>query len=569
MGREQSNSKRVVPAIRGGAIIDRALAGAGWLPVFMGVIVVLVYAGSLADPFVFDDHSYIVQDEKIHSMSSMGSLLGGSTRPVHYLLLAVNYATAGLNPWDYHLTSVLVHLSAVLILYALVLRTLCLPGLRDEWGRDAQYLAFAVAMIWGLHPLLTESVTYVWQRSEALAGLFYLLTLYCFLRGVPERCRFWRWVTIPVCLLGMGSKEIMVTAPIMVLIYDRTFVSGSFARALRDRRGLYAGLAATWLLLAGLLLAYGGSFHANRGVGFNSTLFTPGGYALTMPSALLHYLRLAILPYGLCIDYAWLPVRRTVDILLTGIPVLGLLGLTLWALCRRPGAGFPGVWFFLILAPTSSVMPLPDPVVEHRMYLPLIGIVVLVVMSVYQACLHLIARPAIRAGVFPVMLFGVLLLLGFGTWRRNREYRDERILWRRTLVVAPHNPRAHYNLARAHAAKGEYVKAIEGFDRALCLAPNMAKAHYSRGIALLKLADYAHAADEFRQTLELSPGPEVRFNLGYALEMSGRKAEAERIYLDALAAGRENVRLQCMVRKALERLMKNSKSIGQTGKSEK
>ncbi|MGD0090515.1 MAG: hypothetical protein ABSE73_11400, partial [Planctomycetota bacterium] len=199
------------------------------------------------------------------------------TRPVVGFTLAANYAIGRLQPWGYHAVNLAVHILAGLVLFGLARRTLAGPRLRERIGGAATALALSMTLLWLLHPLQTESVTYVTQRAEALMGLFFLLTLYCAARAfaapltlpcpqrgegkIPNlsspqggegrvRGRGWQIAALTACALGMGCKQVMVTAPLLVLLYDRTFAAGSFKAALQRRRRFYAGLAATWLILA-------------------------------------------------------------------------------------------------------------------------------------------------------------------------------------------------------------------------------------------------------------------------------------------------------------------------------
>jgi hypothetical protein len=232
-------------------------------------------------------------------------------------------------------------------------RTLLLPRLRERFGRDATNLALVVALLWILHPLQTEAVTYVVQRVESLMGLFYLLTLYCFIRSLePARARRWHWLAVGACLLGVGTKEVMVTAPVLLLLYDRTFVAGAFRRAWAERRGSHLALAATWLPLVALVASTGW----NRGgtAGFNVGI-SPSANWLTQFEAVVRYLGLAVWPRPQVFDYGpfW---YDTVTVVWWQSLVVGLLlGLTVLAVFKKPAAGFLGAWFFGILAVTSVV----------------------------------------------------------------------------------------------------------------------------------------------------------------------------------------------------------------------
>ena len=174
-----------------------------------------------------------------------------SRRPIVNLSLAVNYACGGTAVWGYHAFNLTAHVFAAWTLFAIVRRTLLSPRLRESFGSAAGPLALVATLIWTVHPLSTNAVTYVIQRTEVLAGLFYLLTLYCVIRGHVAR-RPWTWyvAAVAACLLAVGSKESAVSAPLVVMLYDRIFLAPSWREVFRRRCGLYVGLAATWGLTA-------------------------------------------------------------------------------------------------------------------------------------------------------------------------------------------------------------------------------------------------------------------------------------------------------------------------------
>lgn len=220
------------------------------VPLLLVIAGILAYHNSLFTPFVFDDSVSITLNRTIRHLWPVWEALlpphrtglPVEGRPVVNFTLAVNYALGGVTPWGYHALNLAIHILAGLTLFGIARRTLLRPAMSGRFGAEATSLALAIALLWTVHPLQTEAVTYVVQRAESLMGLFYLLTMYCFIRGVESR---WpgRWYALSVaaCLLGMGSREVMVSAPLMVLFYDRTFVAGSFPEAWKRRWWLYRG----------------------------------------------------------------------------------------------------------------------------------------------------------------------------------------------------------------------------------------------------------------------------------------------------------------------------------------
>ena len=268
------------------------------------------YSNSFAGPFVFDDELSIPSNMTIRQLwpiwkplcpPNHGETVSG--RPLLNLSLAIDYAISRLDVWSYHATNLAIHILAALLLFGILRRTFLLPAMRDRWGAAAVPLALTIALVWAVHPLQTESVTYIIQRAESLFGLFYLLTLYCFVRGVgSSRAMLWYAVCVVACLLGMASKEVMVSAPLMVLLYDRTFVAGSFREAWRRRYGLYLALAGTWLLL-GWLVAWSGTRGSSAGFGIGVGCWE---YLGTQFGAILNYLKLCVWPHPLVFYYGTL-----------------------------------------------------------------------------------------------------------------------------------------------------------------------------------------------------------------------------------------------------------------------
>jgi tetratricopeptide (TPR) repeat protein len=462
------------------------------------------YLPSFSAPFVFDDTVSIGDNPSIRHLAS--SLIPPadttvSGRPVLNLSLALDHAAGGTALWVYHATNLAIHVLAALALLGIVRRTLQERSLP---------VALSVALIWVVHPLNTESVTYVIQRAESLMGLLYLATLYFFIRGSTSggsKPRVWFALCILACFLGMGTKEVMATAPLIVLLYDRTFLAGTFASALRARGKVYLGLAASWLLLGNLVL----STHGRTGtVGFGAGV-SPLEYAQTQLWAVAHYLRLSLWPSPLVFDYGRGLSPLSWGTLPSALVTLGLLASTVWALVKRPALGFLGTFFFAILAPSSSFIPVvTETVAEHRMYLPLVSVVTLAVVALSRV---------LGRGFLPVCgaLAAVLLAL---TWRRNETYQDAEGLWRSAVSARPLNERAHNNLGYILAAKpGGLDEAISEYNEALRLSPVYAQAHLNLAMALVRRPGALDdAVVQFEDALSLNPAlVDAHYNLGLAL----------------------------------------------------
>jgi tetratricopeptide (TPR) repeat protein len=504
-----------------------------------GVVIALsalaVYWNSFSGPFVFDDLPAIVDNASIRHLADLGAVLhppqdGSSVtgRPLVNLTFALNYAWGGLNPAGYHAFNLVVHLLAGLALFGLVRRTLLKPVFRGRYTDSAPLLGTAIALLWVVHPLLTESVTFIVQRTESLMGLCFLAAFYFFSRAtdITPAAKVGLVLTVACSALGMAFKEVMVTAPFLILLYDRTFVAGTFRDALRQRRWFYVGLAASLVPLLWLVVGGGGTRGSGAGLGLGITWWS---YALKQCEAIVLYLRLSLWPHPLVLDYG---VGVVTDVRVVAPQLLGLLLLgigTLVALLRRPALGFLGAWFFVILAPSSSVMPLiGQTVAEHRMYLPLAAVIAGVVLGLFAW----LGRRS--AAVFAVLA----VVAGSLTVQRNQDYRDSLTLWRDTVLKQPGNYRAHYNLAvELGKQPGKMSEAIAEYERTIQLQPNYPEAHNNLAIALAQEPDRAdEALAHYETALQLRPTlTDAHYNLAVELgRRPGRSAEAVAHYEAAL-----------------------------------
>lgn len=486
--------------------------------------VIAAYHNALSTPFVFDDQFAIVENPTIRDLGHLGAVLrpppfasGAAGRPLVNLSLALNYAAGGLNPWGYHALNLALHAAAALALFGLLRRAFA----RTALAAESYSLALIATLLWAVHPLLTESVTCVIQRNEVLAGLCYLLTLYAFARGAGKEngshgspTPGWLTLSMIACLLGVAAKEIVVSAPLIVLLYDRTFFAGTFRAAWQQRRGYYLALAGTWIALAALMLT---SEHRGGTVGFGLGV-SAWDYLLTQCRALVLYIKLAFWPHPLVIDYGTGVVANVLSVVPQGLGLLALLAATIFGVVRNSAAGFLGACFFAILAPSSSIVPLvTQPIAEHRMYLPLAAIVVLVVASV--------AAGASGGRRGWLVWFPVVLGLALVTRLRNADYRDERTLTEGALAADPRNDRAWLNLGTLASRAGRTGEAIADYQHALQLAP-AADTEYNLALMLEQAGRLPSALDHYRAAVRLRETPTAEYHLGLALAKSGQLDEA-------------------------------------------
>ncbi len=541
-----------------------------WLTLGLAVLILAAgawaYSTSFRGVFVLDDVRAIVRNSTIRSLWPLTTALApptGSTvagRPIANLSFAVNHALAPTEPSDrpgagdagggagpldvapYHAGNLAIHLTGALVLFGLVRRTLRSPsihGLGDEplhsgrsaeralstgsagkntqpsvrvearsqppqasFGAASSWLALVIALVWVVHPLQTAAVTYVVQRVESLMGLFYLLTLYCAIRAMSgAKARWWAAAAVASCACGMATKEVMVTAPIMVAIWMRLFGRPGADGRSRMRWGLLAGLASTWLVLAGLVV------HERRGPSVSVDWDTVWPYLLTQAGVVVHYLRLAVLPSPLVFFYDWPLESSLAPIVWQACLLTALVIATAIGIARRHPASFLGAWFFLILAPSSSLLPIVTEVAaEHRMYLPLAGVVSAVVLGLFVAGRRLVPSTKAAEVAGAVVAVAVVGALGIATYARNQVYWSAVGLWQDTVNKRPNDVRARVAFGEALAGARRLDEGEAQLEAAVALAPDDGLARVRLGSVLAQQRKFDAAIPHLERALALRPG---------------------------------------------------------------
>jgi tetratricopeptide (TPR) repeat protein len=532
-----------------------------------------IYSNSLSGPFVFDDSMSVVTNTSIRAWNS-GVLFAGrevptAGRPLVNLSMALNYALGGLDVRGYHLWNVAMHLSCTLLLFACARLTLRRPRV-PAWLRErSSDVAFAIALVWAVHPLNSEVVAYVTERSESMMALAFLTAVYASARALEStRRNAWQALAVSACALGMTCKESMVTLPVAIVLYDTTLVFGSFGPAIRARWRFYSALAATWLILAALLRTGARVYSA----GF-STGVSPWTYLLNQAVMIVRYLRLSVWPSSLVVNYGWPRPLTLLDVLPSALFIVILVAGTVVALRKRPMLGFLGGWFFLTLSPTSSILPIATEVgAERRMYLPLIALVALVMIG-----LAWLTRRLARGR--PIAIAAVAILAtasGATTLARNREYASplglaETVLARwptpsaeaavgqelavigrhdeaiaRLRAAAPRFPRAYYHLGGELFNQGKIDDAVPALQNFVRFEPRLAEAVPARtmlGRAFMLQQRWLDAEEQFRLVLSMSPSRSAAHTtaLGFladTLFAEQKFAEAQRAYVAYLGERR-------------------------------
>jgi tetratricopeptide (TPR) repeat protein len=516
---------------------------AGYSPaiLLLFVVVAAVYANSLRNEFLFDDLETIVELQSPAGSGPFGPLRTllsgqGAYRPIRSASYALDFAVSGLEPWGYHFVNIVLHAGSTVLVFLIA------RGLFER-----RLAALLAGLLFAVHPIQTDAVTYLSGRRDVLSGLFVLAGFYAFLRFRGTRHPIFLALTILLYPLAFLSKESGIILPLLCISYDiyrRLPIPSPGSGAGGSMRAIWIGAWGTlregrWLYLPLVVLAGGFAAYvllfvrgtwqqAYHGGSLGMTL-------LTMSRVVLHYIGLLVFPLSLNADYSYnaFPVTTawTDPTALAALMVLAGLGygwLTL--VVRRPLAAFGGAWFALALLPVSQIVPHHEMVAEHFLYIPSVGFLLLVVGLVEPLLTH---PQRARTVYFAACL--VLGLLSLRTVVRNTDWRDELTLWRKTVQTAPQSARARNNLGSAYLRRGELTLAQAELEEATRIKPDFATAHGNLGKLYLDRDELPLAVAALDRALALKPGETIpRLWLGAALMRQGQQAQAEAQFQAAL-----------------------------------
>jgi len=493
-----------------------------WQAAAVCLLVLIAYWNSLEGSFHFDDWS-LVSDPDVAGPGVGWRLFRlGLTRPLTYWSFHLNFLAGGgqTNTIGFHLVSIALHAANSVLLLWIARRHVAAPA------------ALLAAGLFAVHPLETEAVSYIFARSSLLATFFALLAFALFLRGR----RGWSAAAFGFSLL---AKEEGAALPVFLLLYDFLFVSGRRGRQLAPRKWYYAGLLGLAALAAARLF-YVLKTAWEPGVGFEVRGVPPLVYALTQPRVIWRYLRLIVLPLGQNLDYD-LPLSRSLWTPATTLPALlglaALLGWLAWkVIAGRAAAETSARWpfwmlgYFILLAPSSSIVAQSDVIYEHRTYLPMTAMAVALGSLLWRALERLGARSARAAAAV-----ALLAALSAFTVARNRVWADELTLWRDVVAKSPNKGRPYIGLSRGLAQDKRPVEARRALERGLQAEPDNRDLRMNLGVMLVEEGNAREALPHFKRAIELGrETPEAWNNAGAAYSMLGQQDKAIDAYRRAL-----------------------------------
>ncbi len=532
-----------------------------------------LYAPSLNAPFIFDDYDNIVHNADVQYPGQMAEkmrrVMAGEhlvferiywVRPVTFFSFAFTYRISGLNPYGHRLFGLLFHAAAVLMLF---LFTRKIFRLMDPGSGDA--LPIVLSLAFAVHPMNTDAVTFLSNRSDVIATFFYLAGLYLFLRwaeitngheSAGAGIKMWMAaLSLMSFFAALNTKEIAATFPLIVLLLDWIIVCKFDAKRLSARWRYHA---ASWGILACAV-----AFRAwySHGVGYLFPLtfgWTKLNYFYTELWVVSKYLRMLIFPSGQSMDHWITPIQSffAPKAMLSLLFLLAVSAITLISFRKSryfPLMLFAALWFFITLTPTSSFLPINDAMVERRVYLPMWGFLVWAICLIGSAVNWDLGRAPGRKTMALAAIY-VLILCGL-TLRRNALYADPLLLWKESAALYPDNYRAHFNAGNLlYGRDGNFTEAQEYYLRALAVNDDLFEPHMNLGVMLAREKKFAEAERHLLRAREIrNDHAETAFNLAVLYKDWGKDGESVKFCEEALRINPNHERAKL----ALEWLKKN------------
>jgi Tfp pilus assembly protein PilF len=529
----------------------RHRSGFRWLPpAAAAVLACAVYVNALHNPFVYDDHDTVVANPSLVDPSNVTFVLVYSPfRPVVNASYALDRLVWGDRPLGFHVTNVALHAAAVVLLYLWIIRVLADAGLE----RRTEAAAFTGAALFALHPLQSEAVGYVSGRSEVMCAVWFLAALIAARGAIVSGSRRLAFAAAACGLLALASKEVALVFPVVVLAYDWLLRPGTDAARRRRLRVVFLPI---FTLMAGAGLLRLTAFGSAAVMGAGSAVLN----LLTQTIVIWRYAGLLVWPSGQSIMHSVHRVSSAADPLAVGAAAAIVVACAAaWHLRRsQPVVAFGILWFLIVLAPSSSIIPLREGMAEHRVYLASAGIFMAITGLAGRWVDSLAARGQSVAVSYRVALSAVLAVLFTLTVMRNQVWASPVSLWTEATIRAHGMWEPHYALADSLRESGDCARAVPEYTKVVELVPSSRDAHTNLGICLAQTGQIEAAERSFRRALEIDPSFARGYtNLGALALVAGDPERARDFYREAIAQDPANVLARMQLASLFEHTFKD------------
>jgi tetratricopeptide (TPR) repeat protein len=468
---------------------------------------ILVYSNTFHCSFHFDDFFFVVTNHHIKDLHQLADIWDWwPCRFITFLSFAINYHFNHLDVFGYHLFNLAVHLCSALLVCWLVELTFLTPVMKEERiARHGHFIAISAGLIFVSHPVQTQAVTFIWQRSASMAAMFYLASLCFYVKSRLAReavkrpnsfdiARFAYIGSLMTASLAMFTKEIAITLPLMVLLYEFSFFDPKRInwKPLIPFILTFLIIPAVWFFTESEKIQARQSFVTN---------IPSMQYLLTEFRVMITYIRLAFLPLHQNLDYDF-PLSKSIFEAATFSSMIILIAILFAAkrmFSKYRLISFSIFWFFLTLLPESSFFPFSDVIFEHRLYLPMAGFSILLAGGLY----YLLGKKTLN--YFFLSLAIIIACYSLLTYERNKVWKNEITLWENAVQGSPHKARPYDNLGVGLAHHGNLTQAILDYNKAIEIFPNFTEAYYNRGVGYAKKGDLNKALSDFNKAIAIKP----------------------------------------------------------------
>ena len=508
--------------------------------VFFATLTFALYAKTFHSPFILDDVRKIqenplirVKDFSIPQIINAG-FDSSKTRPLPFISFAFNYSLHQYDVFGYHVFNISIHILTALFLYLFLKATFRIPTIQARY-EHTDLISFFAALIWLVHPIQTQAVTYIVQRMTAMATLFFVLSFLFYAHGrLAENTRkkyVWLSASVAAWVLSLGCKQITAVLPFLVYLYEWYFFQDLSRQWFKKSLIYLLGISAFFILLALIYTGFSPWEKIQNLNDYSRHEFTIMQRLLTQFRVLIHYISLIFFPHPsrLNLDYDFALSTSLINpftTLLCLMAIVGLTGLAILLARKERLMSFCILWFFGNLVVESSIIPLAI-IFEHRLYLPSMMVLLIPVLLAFRY---------IKLDWLNVGLLGLLVVaLAVLSYQRNLVWANRVTLWSDVVKKSPNKARPHFNLGSAYAKRSQLDKAIPLYERALEISPDLAQPHINLGEALEQQHKIKEATEHYRAALKLDPElPEAHNNMGAILAKQGRTEEAIQYYQNAL-----------------------------------
>ena len=522
--------------------------------IIIGFSVLVIYSNIYSSPFIYDDVPHIVENKTIRNLSEyffLSKFL--EPRAIVDFTFALNYRFGKLNVFGYHLVNILIHILNGFLVYFLVFAILkqrpefsdlSVASISESPDFSIRTISLFSALIFVVHPIQTQAVTYIVQRYASISAMFYMASILFYFKArviaqsSKPKAQISAFYFLSILCGGLAflSKQHTASLPLAILLMEYLFIDRTW-RKWKKKLPWFALAFTCWLLFVLFISGLFSGEFGNRNFIENISDFTKETvsvgrwrYLCTQFNVLVIYVRLLFIPVRQNLDYMYSFKTGFFDGLtpLAFMFLIVIAGLGIWSIKRRPVITFSIFYFFITLSIESSIIPIRDALFEHRLYLPVLGFGLFVS---YQLFYYLSDKRLFTIALF----FLIIVVFGTSTYQRNITWQNEITLWSDVVLKSPHNCRAHNNLGVALQKEGRIDEAIDHHLEALRLKPDSAEACYNLGVDLDKQGRIDEAIEHYLEALRRKPDYAGAYNnLGVDLAKQDRIDEAVGYYLEAL-----------------------------------